>query len=90
MYGVKTLICMQILRRDIHLPELMNVDVTDLADYPPKLLIYMQQVSANCSIPKVQVLGLDRECSFELAHSGILIYVRSMCAQEKQSFPPPV
>ena len=60
-------VAMQILRRDIHLPELKHFDITELADYPPRLLIYVQQISADCSIPEVQVLRLDREC---LAHSG--------------------
>ena len=71
-YSYTLLRCKQILRRDIHLPELKHFDITKLADYPPRLLIYVQQVSADCSIPEVQVLGLDRECSFELAHLGTI------------------
>ena len=79
---------MQILRRDIHLPELKHFDITELADYPPRLLIYVQQVSADCSIPEVQVLGLNRDCSFELVHSGIIscnIHVKHLVPFTAQS-----
>ena len=56
----------QILKRDIHLPELINIDVQQLTNYPPRLLIYVQQISPEFSPPEVQVVGLDRKCSFEL------------------------
>lgn len=66
---------MQILRRDIHLPEEMNVDVSKLTDYPPRLLIYTIQHANDQSPPELQVSGLDIQHSFVLPskfHIGII------------------
>ena len=68
---------MQILKKDVHFPEIMHdVDISELIDYPPRLLIYVKQ-SECCSgdsQPEVQVIGLDRECSFELPVLGETIF----------------
>ena len=50
----------------------MDVDISELIDYPPRLLIYVKQTecSSNLTQPEVQVVGLDRECSFELPVRG--------------------
>ena len=61
---------LQILKRDVHVPEFMEVDISELVDYPPRLLIYVKPTECSSSSisspPEVQVLGLDRECSFKL------------------------
>lgn len=44
----------------------MNTDISDLTDYPPRLLIQVEQNCSNSSSPEVQVKGLNRECSFRL------------------------
>ena len=59
---------MQILKREIHLPELLRVRVSDLLDYPPKFLAYIKAATSTTSDPpKLQVKGLDIEnFSFEI------------------------
>lgn len=60
------MIILQILKDDIHLPELLNIKVSNFLDYPPKFLIYIKSTTITSGPPKLQVLGLDRECYFEL------------------------
>ena len=56
----------QILKDDIHLPELLDFEVSDFHDYPPKILIYVQPTGIASVPPKLEIIGLDRECYFEL------------------------
>ena len=56
----------QILKRDIHLPELLSIKVSDLIDYPPKFIAHIKPSVKTSNPPKLQVIGLDRECYFEL------------------------
>ena len=55
----------QILKRDIHWPELRNVKVSKMRDYPPTIKIYVQPAS-NMSLHELRVTGLDRECRFNI------------------------
>ena len=61
---------MQIFKRDILIPERMNIDVSEFKDYPPRLLIYVKQIEpsfvTSMSPPELQIIGLDRECTFEV------------------------
>ena len=59
---------LKILKRDVHIPEMLDVNISELVDYPPRLLIYITQTEdcSSFSPPEVQVLGLDRECSLKL------------------------
>lgn len=53
---------LQIMKRDIHIPELMNMeDLTDFVDYPPRLLMYVEQTLECCRVDPaaVNVAGLD-------------------------------
>ena len=69
--GVLCIMIKQILKRDILLPELLNIDVTEFTDYPPRLLIYLDKIKDDYTVaPKVDIIGLDRQCSFELAIFG--------------------
>ena len=58
----------QILKREIHLPELLRVRVSDLLDYPPKFTVHIKAVTSTASNPpELQVSGLDvGEFYFEL------------------------
>ena len=66
----------QILKREIHFPEKMRLEVSQLLDYPPRLLIYAQhppQLSPSMgnsissqSLPELQVIGLDMEYTLPL------------------------
>ena len=58
----------QILKREIHLPELLRIKVSDLLDYPPKLIAHIKAATGAASNPpELQVSGLDiGEFSFEL------------------------
>ena len=59
-----TEVCLQILKRDIHIPEIMD---TDVALYPPSLLITtLTDSDFTPTSPKIRVEGLDRECGFNL------------------------
>lgn len=56
-------ISVQILKRDVHVHEELNINFSKLRDYPPKLLIYVnQQEFSYSNPPEVQVIGLDRLC----------------------------
>ena len=45
----------------------MNIAVSELLDYPPRLLIYIKhQAASNLSSPELEVNGLDRKCCFKL------------------------
>ena len=61
---------MQIFKRDILIPELMQISVSEFMDYPPRLLVYVKQTEpssmASMSPPELQIIGLDRECTFEV------------------------
>ena len=60
---------MQILKRDLDAPKLLNVAVNKLTDYPPKFTIYIIQTlnQTHSELPKLLVQGLDIEdCSFKL------------------------
>jgi hypothetical protein len=56
---------MQVLKEDIHLPESMNMEVSAVPDYPPRLLI-TARISQSFISPKIYVEGLNRECGFNL------------------------
>ena len=58
----------QILKREIHLPELLKIKVSDLLDYPPKLIAHIKAATSTASnSPELQVSGLDvGEFYFEL------------------------
>jgi hypothetical protein len=56
---------MQILKREIHIPELMNIEVSELMDYPPRLFIY-GQLQEDAVSAEIEVDGLDVECHFNL------------------------
>ena len=61
---------MQIFKRDILIPELMQISVSEFMDYPPRLLVYVKQTEsssmASLSPPELQIIGLDQECTFEV------------------------
>ena len=57
---------LQILKRDIDIPQVMNIDISEIVDYPPRLSIAAIQTASHFISPKVQVDGLDRECNFNL------------------------
>ena len=59
---------MQIFKRDIHLPEALNVAVKDLPDYPPRVAVYAHPTSTNPSIPDIHVTGLDEDQLFSLTN----------------------
>ena len=61
-----TKLCLQILKRDIDIPQIMEGDLKMLC-YPPCLLI---TTSDFTSLPKITVKGLDRECGFNLRISS--------------------
>ena len=58
----------QILKKEIHIPETLNLDVSELIDYPPRLLISFQtlQTATEPTPPTLQVEGLEVECNFAL------------------------
>jgi hypothetical protein len=63
-------IIMQILKRDIHLPESMDAEVSAVSGYPPRLSI-TAQTRQDFTSPKIKVKGLDRECGFNLFLSPV-------------------
>ena len=55
------------------MPEVMNFDVSELTDYPPKFMIRIHQTSdkLGSGSPKLLVQGLDiPDCSFKLITSS--------------------
>ena len=56
------------MREEIHIPETLNLDVSELIDYPPRLLISYQiiQIATELTPPTLQVEGLKVECKFNL------------------------
>ena len=55
---------LQILKEDIHIPEIMGVDV---AFYPPSVFITsLADFDFTSTSPKICVKGLNRECGFNL------------------------
>ncbi len=50
------------------MPEELEIEVSQLIDYPPRLSIFLQhaQSSSAYSIPELQVMGLDIECSLPI------------------------
>ena len=61
--------CQQILKRDILLPETTKRSVSEFANYPPRVLICVQQTQVSSCVessPEVKILGLDREWTFPL------------------------
>ena len=45
----------------------MQINFSELTDYPPRLLIYVKQTEPSCvSPPELQIIGLDQECTFEV------------------------
>lgn len=66
VFQVNLALCgFQILKRDIHIPEILNIDIGQLVEYPPRLSIAVQTTPAFTS-PEIQVDGLDRKCGFNL------------------------
>lgn len=72
---------LQMQKRDIDIPEFLNIEVSELTDYPPKFSIHMHQTSDHahqtsdelgCESPKLLVQGLDIDCSFQLVTSSKL------------------
>lgn len=46
------------------MPEVMGTELSELGEeYPPRLLMYVKQAAPGSNF-KLQVTGLDRECSF--------------------------
>ena len=62
----------QILRDDIHIFERMDMEISQLPDYPPRLLIFVKQLTAPEAyvVPEVHVSGLNKPVSFKLPLSG--------------------
>ena len=60
------IIFLQILKRDIHVPEKRKIAVYQLLDYPPRLAIFAHNVPGQ-PLPELQVMGLDIEHSFAIA-----------------------
>ena len=55
---------LQILKEDIHIPEIMGADV---AYYPPSVFITsLADFDFTSTSPKICVKGLNRECGFNL------------------------
>ena len=55
---------LQILKEDIHIPEIMGADVTF---YPPRVFITsLADFDFTSTSPKICVKGLNRECGFNL------------------------
>ena len=69
---------MQIFKSDILIPELMKINVSEFMDYPPRLLVYVKQTEsssiASMNPPELQIIGLDRECTFEVPLSELFAY----------------
>ena len=59
---------LQILKEEIHIPETLNLDVSELIDYPPRLFISFQTplTATEFTPPTLQVEGLKVECNFAL------------------------
>ncbi len=52
------------------MPEMMGFDLSELEEeYPPRLLVYVKQAESGSSF-NLQVIGLDRECSFAVPVLG--------------------
>ncbi len=54
----------------------MDVELSLLLDYPPRLLIYIQPTQPGSGVsppPEVVLTGLDRECIFNLLTMGLNI-----------------
>ena len=58
----------QIQKRDIDIPEILGIEVSELPDYPPKFLIYItKSPDKKSGPPKLIVEGFDiPNCSFPL------------------------
>ena len=65
------LISLQILKRDIHVPEKRKIAVSQLLDYPPRLAIFAHNVPGQ-PLPELQVMGLDIEHSFAITSEEFL------------------
>ena len=55
----------QILKREIDIPETMSMEVSQFEDYPPRLSVYVQQPAPSFTT-KIFVKGLDIEFCFNL------------------------
>ena len=56
---------LQILKRDIDWPEIMGFSIEDMT--LQKLIIYIKNVKSSSRLmdkPKIQIIGLDRECTY--------------------------
>ena len=51
----------QILKREIHSPEIMGITVSDCLDYPPKFTVHIEGTSPIISDPPKLQAGLDIE-----------------------------
>jgi hypothetical protein len=71
----------QIQKREIHIPEILNAEVSEVLDYPPKLFISMQQPAApGFTSPEIQIGGLDVECCFSLVPEVVVMqHLKSKC-----------
>ena len=57
------------------MPEKMDMDLSQLSDFPTKLQIYVQQTQFHSSTDpaEVKIVGLDRECHFTLQQPILMI-----------------
>ena len=68
---------LQILKRNIHIPEELHRDISECPDYPPKLSIQYESLDSTNerSNPiKLRVTGLDMEYSFNIKDPSKFVY----------------
>ena len=60
-------LCAQIFKKDIGTHQVLKIKVSNLPDYPPKIIIHVKATGKVSSRPpRLQIIGLDKECSFVL------------------------
>ena len=63
----------QIAKDDIHIFERMDMEISQLPDYPPRLLIFVKQLTgleAYDAVPEIHASGLNKPVSFKLPLTG--------------------
>ena len=59
---------MQILTNEVNGPDLLNIDISELEDYPPKILIHFSPLDQRPAPVVLNVIGMKTECSFSITN----------------------
>lgn len=56
----------QISKEEIDHPVGTNTEMSQLCDYPPRIVVHLSPKEPNPTPATLEVTGLNRECSFEI------------------------